>query len=441
MSCAVAPPAGDPVRLSALHALAFLVAGNVIGVLLAALLLAPRAGEALQPLSYGRWMPVHLDALLYGWGSLPLVALLLAFYGAASAAPRLSRLAVHAWSAMVIAGSVAWLLGGSSGKAFLDWRGGARGVLVVGMSLLTVALGRAFVRSARGAPSMLTWARGALLAVLLPVPFVLAWASREDVYPSINPDSGGPTGVSLLGSVLGIVAVFLVTPLLLKPARPSPRLRALLLLLAAHGLAFLALLVLVPGNRSHHDPVQVAALASTALWLPLLLRGLRPREAGWPREARPWLLGAAAWGATLVATGIVAFLPGVLERWKFSHALVAHAHVALAGLVTSWNMLVLVSLLRGTATGGALGGARAAWAWHAALVVHVIALAGLAALEQRAPGGLLPAGRAADALLAVRLAAGAAQVVVSWHWLAAAWRDLAEGAAGEAPGVTEAATC
>ena len=73
-------PVATPVELATLHGLTWLVVGCSVGLLLATLLLVPRLGELLSPLTYGRWMPVHLNLLLYGWCALPLVALLFRIY-------------------------------------------------------------------------------------------------------------------------------------------------------------------------------------------------------------------------------------------------------------------------------------------------------------------------------------------------------------------------
>ncbi len=61
------------------HSLGWLVAANAIGVLLAMLLLQPELNDWLAPLTYGRWVPLHLDWQLYGWcaaadrGAVPLL--------------------------------------------------------------------------------------------------------------------------------------------------------------------------------------------------------------------------------------------------------------------------------------------------------------------------------------------------------------------------------
>ena len=54
------------------HALGWLAFGNAVGLYLALLLMEPRLQAGIW--TYGRWVPVHLNAQLYGWTALPLVA-------------------------------------------------------------------------------------------------------------------------------------------------------------------------------------------------------------------------------------------------------------------------------------------------------------------------------------------------------------------------------
>ena len=106
------------------HALGWLVFGNAVGLYLALLLLFP----ALQagPLTYGRWVPVHLNVQLYGWTSLPLVAWLFSIYQVDSSKARAwAPAAVWAWTAALALGALHWLGGTTSGKIFLHWKGGA----------------------------------------------------------------------------------------------------------------------------------------------------------------------------------------------------------------------------------------------------------------------------------------------------------------------------
>jgi cytochrome c oxidase cbb3-type subunit 1 len=62
--------------------------------------------------------------------------------------------------------------------------------------------------------------------------------------------------------------------------------------------------------------------------------GVYLRHFTWPAGSRRWLLAFAGWGAMLLITALFTFLPGVLDRWKFTNALVAHTHIAMAGMLT-----------------------------------------------------------------------------------------------------------
>src|SRR4051812_34831779 len=109
------------------HALGWLVAANAVGVWLAALLLWPELNEWTSPLTYGRWMPLHLNWQLYGWCALPLVGALLHYYLPDDAVGRATtRVGLMLWSAGLAWSGVTWLAGVSSGKLFLEWAGSAR---------------------------------------------------------------------------------------------------------------------------------------------------------------------------------------------------------------------------------------------------------------------------------------------------------------------------
>ena len=105
-------------RTVALHSLGWLVAANLVGVWLAVVILWPAVGDAIAPLTYGRWVPLHLDWQLYGWCALPLVGGLLAWC-LDPHHPQVGRhvhLALGAWSLALVLGEVAWLGGTTSGR-------------------------------------------------------------------------------------------------------------------------------------------------------------------------------------------------------------------------------------------------------------------------------------------------------------------------------------
>lgn len=424
---ALARPA-TAAELATVHALGWLVAGNAVGVLLALLLLLPDLNTPLAPFTYGRWMPVHWNAHLYGWSALPLVALLLTVYRPIE---RWGRWAVSAWSATLLVGCVSWLAGETTAKPFLEWSGPVRWLLVANLALLATVLMAGFVvRSSRGRGWRLRHLGEALLLLaLLPVPALMIRATSPATYPPVNPASGGPTGASLLGSTLAVVALFVLAPHLLGLAGGRRRTAAAAALLAFHVGLFLLAGAFDGGDHSHHEALQVAAVASLAVWPPVLMGYLRAFP--WPPGSRRWLGALAAWGGLLVVSALVTFLPGVLERWKFTNALVAHAHLAMAGLVTSFAVLVLVGVAGGGRLAATFRGTRAFGLWHGGCLAYVLSMLALGTLEGADPGVVIRGAAAGTVLYAVRLAAGVAMLAASFEWLATAVVAVVEPGGGD----------
>jgi len=400
------------------HALAWLVAGCAVGLWMALLLLFPRLGVALGPWTYGRWAPLHLDLTLYGWLAIPLVGMLLRGYGAERFEAGV-RWALAAWSSALVVGAASWLGGRTSGKLFLDWSGPAAWLFAAaqGVAALLLVAGLATQVRERG------WragevARAGLWVLLVGVPAVLLVASGGAVYPPIDPASGGPTGVSLLGSSLGLIAVVLATPRLLRLHELSSRRAGFApFALALHFALFLAL---DHGDHGHREPVQQLALASVAIWAWLL-----PREIGrffWPIGSRRWIRALAVWGVLLLGSGLGAFLPGALERVKFGQGLVAHAHVAMAGFASCFVALVLHVLLAGGPRARLFGRAAPFALWHSGLALQVVALALLGAAEATDPARMLRGGAGVEALLGLRAVGGAAMLAAAVLWSRAAVR-------------------
>lgn len=398
-------------RVIARHSFGWLVAANLVGVWLAVLLLCPELGDLVTPLTYGRWMPLHLNWQLYGWTALPTAGLLLVWF----LDPREPRALVHAriafgaWSLALALGGVSWLAGHVSGKLFLDWSGLARPLLPAAMLVLWGVLARHTMGRWPWLGKSERVARAGLLALLLPVPPLLHWAMGRDVYPSVNPDSGGATGSALLGSTLGIVSIFLLLPVLLRLPR---RLR---LIRNKWIGAFLVLSWGVyagidRGNTSHHAWAQIAGLGVLLAWIPLL--GIYWFGFEWPKPARVWLGAALVWWALLVASGWAFFLPGISEALKFTHALVGHTHLAMAGLVTSVNAALLGALTLRAAPRGVFA------SWQAGAVVYVAAMLALGAVEAEHTGELFRSEAWTQELFTLRLAGGALMTFASVRWLA-----------------------
>ncbi len=409
---------------------------NAVGVWLAAELVWPALGDALAPLSYGRWMPLHMNWQLYGWCALPLVGVLLAWCvdGRHPQVVGQVRVVLGAWSLALVLGGVAWLGGVTSGKLFLDWHGWARAVLPLAMIVLwTVCAAHAWWR--RDVDSgRVKGLRGVILAGLLFVPGLLYWSAGREVYPSVNPDSGGATGTSLLGSTLGIVTVFGLLPVMLRlpvchllsdklPGENGQELKPICHLISdkrvwsagwfwgALAGSWVVFAGIDHGHASHHGWAQVGGLGLLIGWVPLAWGYFRRFE--WEAPARPWLYGAFVWWLLLVVTGWLSFLPGVSERLKFTNGLVAHAHLAMAGLVTSVNFVILRQLAPRREPRGNFA------LWQGACVVHVAALLALGWWERDYAGDLFRGETWTLVLYAVRLAAGAVMLAASVRWLAA----------------------
>lgn len=412
-------------RQVARHSLFWLVAANAVGVWLAAVLVWPALGDLLGSFSYGCWMPLHLNWQLYGWCTLPLLGVLLLWQidERHPRAKRHSQWLLGTWSLALGSGGLLWLTGSTSGKPFLDWEGFGRvllpGAMIVGWTIFAAHAWWRWPDLARSARV----GRVVALAILVMVPPVFYLATGRDYYPAVNPDSGGATGASLLGSTLAVVSLYGALPWMLGLERVrttdrefgstfAGRPRPLLWFPVALAVSWLVYAVISHRSVSHHDGAQIAGLGTLGLWVPLLVS--YTRSFTWPDGARRWLRASFGWWLLLCVTGWMTFLPGLSERLKFTNALVAHAHLAMAGLVTSVNGVLL------GAAGNRLGRGRSFWLWQIGCAVHVAALMAIGMREYAEPGALFRAEAWTEVLYALRLGTGLAMFAASWQW----WQEL-----------------
>jgi cytochrome c oxidase cbb3-type subunit 1 len=402
------------------HALFWLVVGNAIGVLLAVLLLLPGLNPWLGAWTYGRWMMVHMNTALYGWCSLPMVAFLFRVYGAdRGSLAAWCRPVLWLWSGALVVGSASWLSGHSSGKLFLDWYGYARVFFPLAMGALWLLLTSAFVREARPPDRGLDAGRIAKLAglvVLLAVPFGIYFASDPNIYPAVNPATGGPTGESQLESSLAIVLIALMLPfgLTRRTAKRTRIVTAAWILLIAEAVlcGFLN-----RGDVSHHQPAQFLSLGVVVLWLPIM--PIYYGAFAWHATTRRWRTAFLWWWGGLVVSGWVFFLPGVLDRFKFTDGLVGHSLTAVAGFVTALLIFVMVQLI----------GERDAWifnrrwsfhAWNLGVLAYVLVMTIAGWIESANPAFTIAPGFARNTLYVLRLLTGIAMLAASMEWLIAA---------------------
>jgi cytochrome c oxidase cbb3-type subunit 1 len=403
-------------KAAAWHSLAWLYVANVIGVWLAILLLFPAAGRWLGEWSYGRWTPVHLNFQLYGWMALPLVAWAIRIYRAdRGPIAAWSRAALVLWSLALTIGAVSWLSGDSSGKLFLDWSGYARIFYPLAILFLWLVLATAYKQawSKPGNRSLLTRATKIFgLALLLLVPFAIYIASNPAIYPAVNPDTGGPTGASQLESTLIIVLILFLLPYGLTHRKPTGR-NWILASWIVFAIEALLCLALGRTDVSHHRPLQFLSLGSLLVWVPLVPAYFSAFK--WPRRTRLWRLAVLGWWALLVPTGWAFFLPGILDRFKFTDGLVGHSILAMAGFVSSLLILILAVLLG--KDGDIFNSHWAFLAWHGATLAYVVLFLFTGWIEGGDPAFTMVPGLARNLIYAVRLALGIAMTAASGHWL------------------------
>lgn len=394
------------VTTAATHALAWLVAGNAVGLLLSILLLAPQLNPG--SLTYGRWVPVHLNLQLYGWTGLPLVAWLFSIYEVhRSKSAHWASAAVWAWSAALFAGGVAWLSGTSSGKIFLDWRNGSLWVFVAALCILWAVLAIAWKDSSPHWGKLRKRLSGAGIAALALVPVSMVFAASPAVYPQIDRTTGGPTGSSLLGSTLIVVGLMLLLPRIAGAQRQGKTNRLTWIFFAFCWLAF-AVTEAVGGT--HFDLWQIGAMLCLVPWAWIIPADWK--RFFWPEGSQPWRISAMCWWGLLALTGVTMYFPKLLDHLKFTQGLVAHSHLAMAGFTSSFCALLLV-----TVTGRKLGGNFSIGSWNVAVFLMILILAWMGWREGEGYGWMIsdPAWRKAG--LIFRALCGALMLAVSAVWL------------------------
>jgi cytochrome c oxidase cbb3-type subunit 1 len=423
------PPANEPspsdtgrtvLLNTAWHALFWLVVANVIGLLLAILLLWPGLNGWLGEWTYGRWMPLHLNLHLYGWCSLPLIAWLFHVYGTDSLpAANWARTGLWAWSGALGLAALTWLNGHTSGKLFLDWTGFTRVLFPLANFVLWLVLAWSLVWQWR---RFTPWRRASLtvgLVVLLPVPWMLYWSAGPDVYPPVDPGTGGPTGASLLGSTLGIILIMLLLPFGIGK-RPIHLKWQVPIVWGFYGLLILTFLRMKHGNASHWEHEQIFGLGCLVIWVPLLITYYR--SFGWSAAASLWRNAFLGWWGLLVVSAWLVFLPGALDRLKFTNGLVAHSHMAMAGFVSTLNLFLLVLLLP---QGGRVFGGRLAFAaWQLGTLGYVGLMFALGWREGGQPSLTFAPGLERNVFYGARLACGALMTWAAVVWLRAVTLEL-----------------
>ena len=388
------------------HALGWLVFGNAVGLYLALLLMWPGLQAGIW--SYGRWVPVHLNVQLYGWTALPLVAWLLSIYEVdESRHAAWGAAAVWAWTAALAVGVMHWLGGDTSGKIFLDWKGDSLWAFVAAQSVFWLILAAAWMDRRDGWSAVKKGGTLIGLLALAVVPVSMVFAASPSLYPPIDRTTGGPTGSSLLGSALFVVGLMLLLPRVVVGESSRESNTSVWVFFAVSWVVFG---VTEAMGGTHRDVIQIFSMLMLLPWAWLL-----PRDWGgfmWPRGSDFWLRAMFLWWGVLVISGVLMYCDGVLDRIKFTQALVAHSHLAMAGFTTAFCALLCVLV-----TKRSLGGRVSVTLWQVATLVMIVALAMAGWLEGADSGWMVETPLWRTAAFAIRASSGAVMFGVSLRWL------------------------
>jgi cytochrome c oxidase cbb3-type subunit 1 len=388
------------------HALGWLVLGNAVGLYLSILLLD--SSFQLGSLTYGRWVPVHLNVQLYGWTSLPLVGWLFAIYEVGrSKVAAWAPAAVWGWTAALAIGVLHWIKGTTGGKIFLDWKDAALWAFVAALVVLWWVLLMAW-RERAGTWSRLK--RGGSLAGLVGlalVPLSIILTASPETYPPVDKLTGGPTGSSLLGSSLIVVGLMLLLPRVVAGGGKG---RAGWGTWGYFAACWIIFGVTEAVGGTHLDWWQNFSLLFMPPWAWLLARDWMGFS--WPAGSKGWRTAMFTWWGLLVLTGYLMYFPWILERIKFTQGLVAHSHLAMAGFTTSFGALLI-----GLLTGRFLGGRISVGLWNLAVVVMLVSLASMGWREGAEPSWMLIPPQWREWGLLARCLAGGFMLVISARWL------------------------
>lgn len=404
--------------------LSWLLAANLVGTLLACLLLWPQLNSWIQPFTYGRWIPLHLDWQLYGWCSLPLLGILcLRFLQHDLKGYQKTVICFTLWSAALLFAGSRWLSGDVSGKVFLNWNGTnglifALAQLAIWSYLAAGWLQQFKQRKELNEPLSSLIIKAIALLALLSVPYVLIQTSNPSVYPPVNPNSGGATGHSLLLSTLSLVFLMGILPgFILKLNSPNPKKRkwSTYFFWSLFSLSLLIYLFIDHGNASNQAPNQIFGLGTLLIW-PGLVHWLWGRYE-WNASSKPWRWAFLFWWVLLTFDGWLIFLPGILSIVKFTNVLVGHSHLAMAGMVTALNVIILIELGKSHRVQSLFSKRIPFLFWNVGCLIYVVSMTIQGWREGLSPSVLFSSDSATHLAFQIRLASGLLMVTANVIWL------------------------
>lgn len=170
------------------------------------------------------------------------------------------------------------------------------------------------------------------------------------------------------------------------------------------------------GYVSHHAPAQYLSVASALVWIVLVPAYYRQFE--WNPATRRWRTAFLAWWGGLVFTGWIMFLPGVLDRLKFTDALVGHSLVAVAGFLSAYLIFILVQM-PGEDDAWILNRTWSFYAWNLGVLAHVVVMMFAGWIEGTNPAFTIAPGAVRDSVYAICLLTGVVMLTASIEWFIA----------------------
>jgi cytochrome c oxidase cbb3-type subunit 1 len=168
------------------------------------------------------------------------------------------------------------------------------------------------------------------------------------------------------------------------------------------------------GNLSHRSWPQVALLGALLVWIPLLPLYFRAFRR--PGARADFETAALAWFCLLAITGWISFLPKILDSWKFTNALVAHSHLAMAGFATCFNIYLLHSLR--DESDPAIFSRVTFRAWNLATLLHVVSMWIAGTFEAMDPAFTILPNAGRTVLYSIRALSGVVLLICGAAW----WR-------------------
>lgn len=411
-------------NIVSIFAYLFLFIPNLIGCWMALILIQPKIGNWLHSYSYGKWAMLHLNLQLYGWSSIPLLGAFSLYFMNKNkqSSPHDILIICLLWTIALIGGSWHWLSGGSSGKIFLDWSGHSLHLFCGSILLIWAVLVWNFLsafKSDKVKYSAKNIIEGLGLLTLLAVPISLFLTSHDNVYPPINPNSGGATGHSLLASTSGLIFIIL---LLFSYILPNNSQKNLPLKICWGYLLFclISYLGIRHGNASNDETNQILGLAVLLGWIPLL--SIYFRTLSLNVFGKKWSMALIFWWALLTLNGFTFFIPDWLIQTKFTNGFVAHSHLAMAGFVTALNQVILSQIQNPVAESESK--TTTFYLWNVSLGLYLISMFSSGIYENNNFTGFMNHSAYVQFLYSLRLIAGLGMTLASAIWFVRAYRPL-----------------